>query len=172
MFARGTGKVPQIGPGNVARVYDPSPAAIFQVQAAMIAAQNCRPFMYSETANQEGVLDPLWFRTMGQAFQDVADIQPHLRQRDPVPCVAIVYSEKTRFHDRSDLRGLKPLHDYAPGSTPSRCLAAAGLVRTQVGAARRDGGRRPVAVPLRHLPRLQFHRRAVAPLPGIWSCRR
>ena len=26
MFARGTGKVPQIGPGNVARVYDPSPA--------------------------------------------------------------------------------------------------------------------------------------------------
>ena len=111
MFARGTGKLPQIGPGNVARVYDPSPVTIFQAQAAMIAAQNCRPFMYSETMNQEGVLDGLWFRTMGQAFHDVAEIQPHLRQRDPVPCVAIVYSEKTRFHDRSDLRGLKKVRD-------------------------------------------------------------
>ncbi len=107
MFARGTGKLPQIGPGNVAKVYDPSPVSIFQAQAAMIAAQNCRPFMYSETMNQDGVLDPLWFRTMGRAFHDIAEIQPHLRQRDPVPCVAIVYSEKTRFHDRADLRGLK-----------------------------------------------------------------
>ncbi len=103
MFARGTGKLPQIGPGLVAYAYDPSPDSIFKVESAMIAAQNCRVFMYSETMRQDGTLDPLWFREMGAGYKDIEQIQPYLTDRDPVPCVAILFSEKTRFNDRLDM---------------------------------------------------------------------
>src|ERR1039458_4810018 len=100
MFARGTGKLPQIGPGRVAYPYDPSPDSVFKIQSAMIAAQNCRVFMYSETMRQDGTLDPLWFHEMGAAYKDIEKIQPYLTDREPVPCVAILFSEKTRFNDR------------------------------------------------------------------------
>lgn len=100
MFARGTGKLPQIGPGLVAYAYDPSPDSVFKVESAMIAAQNCRVFMYSETMRQDGTLDPLWFRQMGAGYKDIEAIQLYLKDREPVPCVAIVFSEKTRFNDR------------------------------------------------------------------------
>ena len=103
MFARGTGKLPQIGPGQVAYAYDPSPDSVFKVESGMIAAQNCRVFMYSETMRQDGTLDPLWFRQMGAGYKDIEEIQPYLTDRDPVPCVAILFSEKTRFNDRLDM---------------------------------------------------------------------
>jgi hypothetical protein len=103
MFARGTGKLPQIGPGLVAYAYDPSPDSVFKVESAMIAAQNCRVFMYSETMRQDGTLDPLWFREMGAGYKDIEEIQPYLTDREPVPCVAILFSEKTRFNDRLDV---------------------------------------------------------------------
>jgi hypothetical protein len=103
MFARGTGKVPQIGPGLVAWAYDPSPDSIFRVESAMIAAQNCRVFMYSETMRQDGILDPLWFREMGAGYKEIEKIQPYLTDRDSVPCVAILFSANTQFNDRSDL---------------------------------------------------------------------
>ena len=103
MFAKGTGKLPQIGPGYVAPVYDPSPASIFEIESAMIASQNCRVFMYSETMRQDGTLDSLWFQGMGTAYKAIEKIQPDLVDRDPVPCVAIVFSEKTRFNDRGNL---------------------------------------------------------------------
>jgi hypothetical protein len=103
MFARGTGKLPQIGPGLVAWPYDPSPESVFKVESAMIAAQNCRVFMYSETMHQDGTLDPLWFQEMGAGYRDIEKIQPYLQDRDPVSCVAIVFSEKTRFQDRLDV---------------------------------------------------------------------
>ncbi|HEV2275524.1 MAG TPA: alpha-amylase family protein [Acidobacteriaceae bacterium] len=106
MFARGTGKLPQIGPGLVAWPYDPSPASVFQAEAAMIAAQNCRVFMYSETMHQDGSLDPLWFREMGAGYKDIEQIQPYLVDRDSVSSVAIVFSEKTRFKDRLDVPGI------------------------------------------------------------------
>jgi Hypothetical glycosyl hydrolase 6 len=102
MFARGTGKIPEIGPGQLAKVYDPSPTSIFKVGTAMIAAQNCRVFMYSETMHQDGTLDPLWFGEMGKAYKDIQTIQPYLLRRDPVPCVGVVFSEKTQFNDRRD----------------------------------------------------------------------
>ena len=103
MFARGTGKLPQIGPGLVAYAYDPSPISLFEVDSAMIAAQNCRVFMYSETMRQDGSLDPLWFREMGAGYKGIEEIQTYLTDRDPVPCVAILFSEKTRFNDRLNL---------------------------------------------------------------------
>ena len=103
MFARGTGKLPQIGPGLVAWPYDPSPASIFKVESAMIVSQNCRAFMYSETMRQDGVLDSLWFREMGAGYREIEKIQPYLADRDSVPCVAILFSEKSRFNDQSDL---------------------------------------------------------------------
>jgi len=103
MFARGTGKLAQIGPGLVAWAYDPSPDTIFKVESAMIAAQNCRVFMYSETMRQDGTLDSLWFREMGAGYKEIDKIQPYLTDRDSVPCVAILFSEKTRFNDRVDL---------------------------------------------------------------------
>jgi hypothetical protein len=106
MFARGTGKLPQIGPGVVAWPYDPSPESIFKVESAMIAAQNCRVFMYSETMHQDGTLDPLWFQEMGAGYRDIEKIQPYLLDRDPVSCVAIVFSEKTRFKDRLDVTAI------------------------------------------------------------------
>lgn len=106
MFARGTGKLPQIGPGLVAWPYDPSPESIFKVETAMIAAQNCRVFMYSETMRQDGTLDPLWFQEMGAAYKEIEDVQPYLLDRDPIPCAAIVFSEKTRLNDQLDLRGI------------------------------------------------------------------
>jgi hypothetical protein len=103
MFARGTGKLPQIGPGLVAWPYDPSPDSIFRVESAMIAAQNCRAFMYSETMRQDGVLDPLWFREMGAGYKEIEKIQPYLTDRNSVPCVAILFSANTRFNDRTDV---------------------------------------------------------------------
>jgi Hypothetical glycosyl hydrolase 6/Beta-galactosidase trimerisation domain len=106
MFARGTGKLPEIGPGLVAYAYDPSPDSVFKVESAMIAAQNCRVFMYSETMRQDGTLDPLWFRQMGAGYKDIEAIQPYLKDRDPVPCVAILFSEKTRFNDRLDMASI------------------------------------------------------------------
>ena len=106
MFARGTGKLPQIGPGLVAWPYDPSPDSVFKVESAMIAAQNCRVFMYSETMHQDGTLDPLWFREMGAGYREIEKIKPYLLERDPVPCVAILFSEKTRVNDRLDLSGI------------------------------------------------------------------
>jgi len=106
MFARGTGKLPQIGPGLVAYAYDPSPDSVFQVESAMIAAQNCRVFMYSETMRQDGTLDSQWFREMGAGYKQIEEIQPHLTDRDPVPCVAILFSEKTRFNDRVAVRSV------------------------------------------------------------------
>jgi len=106
MFARGTGKLPQIGPGLVAWVYDPSPASVFQVESAMIAAQGCRAFMYSETMRQDGVLDSLWFREMGAGYKAIEKIQPYLTDRDSVPCVAVLFSAHTRFNCRSEVRGV------------------------------------------------------------------
>jgi hypothetical protein len=103
MFARGTGKLPQIGPGLVAYPYDPSPDSVFKVESAMIAAQNCRVFMYSETMRQDGTLDSLWFREMGAGYKDIEQIQPYLTDRDSVPCVAILFSAKTRFNDRLEM---------------------------------------------------------------------
>lgn len=103
MFARGTGKLPQIGPGLVAWPYDPAPDSVFKVESAMIASQNCRVFMYSETMRQDGTLDPLWFREMGAGYKEIEEIQPYLTERDPVPCVGILFSEKTRFNDRVDV---------------------------------------------------------------------
>jgi Hypothetical glycosyl hydrolase 6/Beta-galactosidase trimerisation domain len=107
MFARGTGKLPEIGPGQLAEVYDPSPASVFKVGTAMIAAQNCRVFMYSETMHQDGSLDPLWFREMGEAYHDIQLIQPHLLQRDSIRCVAMLFSEKTQFNDGRDQATLR-----------------------------------------------------------------
>ena len=101
MFARGTGKLPQIAPGNVSSVYDPFPPSVFIAETAMIAAQNCRIYMYSETTHQDGTLNHLWFREMGAAYQEIEKIQPHLRDRDPVAGVAILYSERTQFYDHA-----------------------------------------------------------------------
>ena len=103
MFARGTGKLPQIGPGLVGYAYDPPPESVFKVESAMIAAQNCRVFMYSETMRQDGTLDSLWLREMGAGYKDIEKVQPYLTGRDSVPCVAILFSEKTRFNDRLKL---------------------------------------------------------------------
>ncbi len=106
MFARGTGKLPQIGPGLVAWAYDPSPASIFKIESAMIASQNCRVFMYSETMRQDGTLDHLWFEEMGAGYKEIEKIQPYLTGRDPIRSVAILFSEKTRFNDRLDMAPL------------------------------------------------------------------
>lgn len=101
MFTRGTCKFPQIGPGMVSTVYDTLPESVFTGEAAMIAAQNCRPFFYSSTIRPDGTLNALWFRNMGAAFREIERIQPVLRERDSVPCVAVVYSEKTKYNDRA-----------------------------------------------------------------------
>lgn len=138
MFARGTGKLPQIGPGLVAWPYDPSPDSIFKVESAMIAAQNCRVFMYSETMRQDGTLDPLWFREMGAGYREIESIQPYLVDRDSIPCVAIVFSEKTRFNDRVDvptvLKGAMEAAAYSqlPSDIlPDRRLTAENLAAYQ-----------------------------------------
>jgi Hypothetical glycosyl hydrolase 6 len=130
MFARATGKLPEIGPGQLAKVYDPSPASVFKVGTAMIAAQNCRVFMYSETMRQDGVLDPLWFREMGEAYKDIEMIQPHLVRRDAVPCMACLFSEKTQFNsgrDRAALRTLVPEDQYFIHSVSLKGAMEAGV---------------------------------------------
>jgi hypothetical protein len=99
MFARGTGKIPEIGPGLVAKVYDPSPVSVFKAETAMIAAQNCRVFLFSETMAQDGSLDSLWFREMGAAYKEIHEIQPYLIDRSPVPCVAVVFGDRTHFSE-------------------------------------------------------------------------
>lgn len=104
MFARGTGKLPEIAPGHVSSVYDPLPPSVFIAETAMIAAQNCRIYMYSETTHQDGTLDRLWFREMGEAYEEIEKIEPHLEDRDPEPCAAILYSERTQFYDHADGR--------------------------------------------------------------------
>ena len=138
MFARGTGKLPQIGPGLVAYAYDPSPASVFKVESAMIAAQNCRVFMYSETMRQDGTLDSLWLREMGEGYKDIEEIQPYLTDRDPVPCVAVLFSEKTRFNDRTHmapiLRGAMEAGAYSQYPTdvlPDARLNAENLAQYQ-----------------------------------------
>lgn len=102
MFTRGTCKFPQIGPGMVSTVYDTFPASVFVADGAMIAAQNCRPFFYSSTIRPDGSLNALWFRNMGASFREIEAIQPHLVERDSVPCLAVLHSEKTKFKDRTD----------------------------------------------------------------------
>ena len=134
MFARGTGKLPQIGPGLVAYAYDPSPESVFKVESAMIAAQNCRVFMYSETMRQDGTLDPLWFREMGAGYKDIEKIQPYLTERDSIPCVAILFSEKTRFNDRlampTILKGAMEAGAYS--QFPTDVLADARLTKANL----------------------------------------
>lgn len=102
MFTRGLCKFPQIGPGMVSTVYDTYPESVFIADAAMIAAQNCRPFFYSSTIRPDGSLNQLWFKNMGVAFREIEAIQPHLRERDSVKCIAVIHSEKTNFNDQSD----------------------------------------------------------------------
>ncbi|HRH42104.1 MAG TPA: beta-galactosidase trimerization domain-containing protein [Pyrinomonadaceae bacterium] len=102
MFTRGLCKFPQIGPGMVSTVYDTYPESVFIADAAMIAAQNCRPFFYSSTIRPDGSLNKLWFKNMGVAFRGIQAIQPHLRERDSVKCIAVIHSEKTKFNDQSD----------------------------------------------------------------------
>jgi hypothetical protein len=83
----------------------------------MIAAQNCRAFVYSETRRQNGVLDPLWFREMGAGYKETEKIQPYLTDCDSVPCVAVLFGANTRFNDRSDvaavLRGAMEAGTYS-----------------------------------------------------------
>ncbi len=136
MFARGTGKLPQIGPGLVAYAYDPSPDSVFKVESAMIAAQDCRVFMYSETMRQDGTLDPLWFREMGAGYREIEAIQPYLKDRDPVPCVAILFSEKTRFNDRVNVaRVLKgAMEAGACSQFPTDVLPDADLTANRLSA--------------------------------------
>ena len=39
---------------------------------------------------------------MGAAFREIEAIQPHLRERDSIKCVAVIHSEKTKYNDRTD----------------------------------------------------------------------
>jgi hypothetical protein len=139
MFARGTGKLPQIGPGLIGYAYDPVPASVFECESAMIAAQNCRVFMYSETMRQDGTLDSLWLRSMGAAYKKIESIQPYLTGRDSVPCTAILFSAKTRFNDRAELpsvlRGAMEAGAYSQFPSdilPDWKLTAEQLARYQV----------------------------------------
>lgn len=102
MFTRGICKFPQIGPGMVSTVYDTFPKTVFIADAAMIAAQNCRPFFYSSTMRPDGSLNKLWFQNMGVAFREIEAIQPHLRERDSVKCLAVIHSEQTKYNDQTD----------------------------------------------------------------------
>lgn len=99
-FANGTGVCPQIGPGTVSVVYDPPKVCHFRLQAAYIASQGCRPFMFSGSQHTDGSLDKLEFRNIGKAYGEVKRYQKYLTNCERIRDIGIIYSENSRLYER------------------------------------------------------------------------
>lgn len=117
-FARDTGQSPVIGPGRVSMVFDPNKTPVYTVEQSAILAQNCRVFMYSNSMYPDGHLDALEFKNVGTAYREIEQFQSYCRNRSPIRCVGILYSESSRIFDpenrhRKSLQGALQLAAYA-----------------------------------------------------------
>lgn len=117
-FARDTSQSPVIGPGRVSLVFDPNKPSVYTMEQSAILAQNCRVFMYSNSMYPDGHLDPLEFNTVGKAYREIQKFQGYCRNRSPVRCVGLLYSESSRIYDpenrhRQSLQGALQLAAYA-----------------------------------------------------------
>jgi hypothetical protein len=114
-FARGTGYCPVIGPGGVSQVFDPQKETIFVSEAANIAAQGCRVFMFSGSQHPDGRLDEQEFRSLGAAYGEIDRVMPFLKNREPITSIAVGYSEASRLwmNDAGYMDGLAGALDLA-----------------------------------------------------------
>lgn len=96
-YARDTalGQYPQLGPGDVSEVYNYQDDAIYQLAAAQIAANGCRPFIYSGSQHVDGTLEFVEAEKVGKAFQEVKAFEAYLGQREVVTDILIVQSESS-----------------------------------------------------------------------------
>jgi len=101
LFARGTGKYCQIGPGNLGEVYDPPSERVYVAELASIVANGCRAFAFSGSQHPDGTLDQAEFQRLGAAYDAIEQLQPYMKDAVPVPSVGILFSEKTRLWGES-----------------------------------------------------------------------
>ncbi len=92
-YARDTGCHPQLGPGDVSKVFDYLPESVYRQAAAEIASQGCRVFMYSEPQRPDGSLEHEEGRRVGRAMADVAAFEHLLRDRDVIADIGIIQSD-------------------------------------------------------------------------------
>lgn len=87
-FPQGTGQVPS-------EVYDPSPHDLYRSFSAKHWAQGIRPLVYSPSQRPDGKLDTAEIDGMGAAYRDGDVLREYLENRSSVPCVGILYHERT-----------------------------------------------------------------------------
>lgn len=97
LFMRGVGrgKFLQGGAEVGSAIYDPMPAAPYRLLAAANIAQGVRPMVYSPSQRPDGRLDKVEFQRLGSAYGQVEAFETHLSDRSPVPCIGILYHERT-----------------------------------------------------------------------------
>lgn len=97
IFIRGVGggKSPQ-GTGQVpSEVFDPSPPDLYRSFSAKHWAQGIRPLVYSPSQRPDGKLDAVEIEGMGAAYRDGDLLREILDNRSSVPCVGVLYHERT-----------------------------------------------------------------------------
>lgn len=94
-YARDTsgGKFPQLGPGDVSKIFNYQPDSIYELAAAEIAAQGCRVFLYSESMREDGSLEFEEAMRVGKAYREVEKFEAYLTDRTLQADVAIVQSD-------------------------------------------------------------------------------
>ncbi len=86
---------PQLGPGDVSEVYNYRHPNVYVQAAAQIAAQGCRVFFYSGSQHVDGTLEHEEARRIGEAYRQVAAMEPWLAGRSVLADVAILQSDRS-----------------------------------------------------------------------------
>jgi len=89
-YARATGRYPQLGPGDVSRIFNYQSSNVHRAAAAQIAAQDCRVFFYSEPLRPDGSLESEESVRIGAAFQEVQKFRHLLGDREKVADIGIL----------------------------------------------------------------------------------
>lgn len=94
-FAEGLCARPQLGPGNVSRIFDYLPPSVYQLAAAEIAAQNCRVFFFSEPQLPDGTLEEEEAMRIGAAFHEIAPVESFLPERKRWGDIILLYNDES-----------------------------------------------------------------------------
>jgi hypothetical protein len=92
-YARATGRHPQLGPGDVSKIFDYHDESVYIQAAADITAQGCRVFLYSEPQLPDGSLEKREAELVGAAMGEVETYEELLSGREIIAEIGIVQSD-------------------------------------------------------------------------------
>ncbi|MFP4383667.1 MAG: alpha-L-fucosidase [Spirochaetia bacterium] len=92
-YARATGRYPQLGPGDVSKIFDYHNESVYVQAAADITAQGCRVFLYSEPQLPDGSLEEREAELVGAAMEEVGKYEELLSGREIIAEIGIVQSD-------------------------------------------------------------------------------